>query len=162
MCDFSPVRNWLIAMMVALGGAISSVILGVAYPLIAAACFWAAFGWAAGALGFGIAASLALDTFCKCASNSPACVSTCGTMKSLMSALIPTLFVGMAMTGALAFSGAPVNWMLAVLAAAGILALGLAATLLGLLVDLGKCQSVTSLPIPPPIGGSGSGTAPVG
>lgn len=165
MCDYNAVRNWLIATMVGLGGAVSSVILGIAYPLIAIACFWAAVGWCALTIGFAFAASLALNAFCTCAADNAACASPCSAMRSLMSALLGSVFFG-GLLAVWAATHAWSSWIGALFLVAAAIALGTAAALMIWLIgSLGSCIARSA---PPPASApsplqqpTGSGAAPI-
>jgi len=92
MCDLSPVRNWLIATLVAIFAAVA-IIVGAA---IANASWW--YAWtspigmavAAGATGLAIVfcglAISALDAFCKCAAGSPKCAGPCTNLGNVLQA----------------------------------------------------------------------------
>jgi hypothetical protein len=152
MCDFASVRNWLIAANVALGGAISSVILGLAWPLIRKAGFWGGFAWSGTALTFSIIASFALTAFCKCAANIAACTLPCSIMNSLMNVFMATMF-SCAIFSLYCATHDWADWMAAAFLAAGALAGGLAAALDIWAVSLGACQ-------PPPTSSGTGGRGP--
>lgn len=88
MCDLSPVRNWLIATLIAIFAAVA-IIIGAA---IANGSWWLA--WtapigmlaAAGATGLAIIscgqAISALNTFCECAG--PRCAGPCGNLRNVL------------------------------------------------------------------------------
>lgn len=97
MCDLTPVRNWLIATVVAIFAAVA-IIIGAA---IANASWWLAWtapiGMAFAAAATGLAmlfcgfAKSALDAFCKCAAKSPACASPCSSLGNVLAAAITVL-----------------------------------------------------------------------
>jgi hypothetical protein len=159
MCSTDAIRNWFIAALVALGGAISSVILGIAYPLIAPICFWAAVAWSALTLTFTFAATSALDAFCACAAASEACTGLCGQLRSLFSAFIAFVFAGLGLA-IWAATHPFANWIAFAFTVAAMGALGFAGAIISLLFSLGSCQSRSTPPVPPPTGGPGTGTAP--
>jgi hypothetical protein len=164
MCDFNAVRNWLIAATVALGGAISSVIFGLVFPLWASGAFWAAVGWCALTIGLILGASAALDGFCKCASGSSLCGQPCAMLRTLMTALNIAMSVAALLAGRAALQGwSP--WFAGLFLVDAFIVLGIAGAVAANLVNLGSCVArSTSPPRPAPAGGTGvgtSGTAPI-
>lgn len=83
MCGFAAVRNWFIAMNVAIGGAVSSVIFAYYWPVFATGALLAALGWAAAAYAATQFETNALRSFCNCAERAGfrACALSCDELK---------------------------------------------------------------------------------
>lgn len=159
MCDFNAVLAWVIAAMVALGGAISSVIFGLVYPLWATAAFWAAAGWCGVTLGFAFAAAEALRTFCNCASASSACAGPCSMLRTLMGMFIADMFVAIGLCIATASSGWN-PWFAALFLFEAAIVTGIAFAIIVNLVSLSSCIARSTPPTPPtPPDGTGAGAA---
>jgi hypothetical protein len=104
MCNFIPVRNWLIAVSVIAAAAIWSAILAgilentLPPPLvwIAAICFAAAASWAAAGVALALLGSKVLDAYCACIAESgkSACAQQCRLAK-LAFALIVFFLLGL-------------------------------------------------------------------
>jgi hypothetical protein len=156
MCDFNPVRNWLIAALVALGGAVSSVIFGLVWPLFAPGAFWAAAGWCALTIGFVLAADSALRAFCACASGSSACTGPCSTLRTLMTMLITAMIVAAAVCIATAVQGYN-PWLGGLFLVDAFIVTGIAIAIIAYLVSLASCIARSTPPTPP--GGTGVGTS---
>ena len=152
MCNYVPVRNWLIALSIIAAAAISSAILAgvlentLPPPLvwIAAICFAAAASWAAAGFAMSLFASKALDTFCACIAESgkAACVEQCRLAK-LVFALIVFFFLSLGAICLIAsfMGGKPYVWHLAI-AGAGLVAAISAAFWFG-----GAAQSCQRVPV---------------
>jgi hypothetical protein len=91
MCDPTPIRNWLIALVAALVLAVAAIVVAIVTngSIVLA---WMSPGWMFGAAaltGGGIVAcifaTMALDTFCKCAGTR--CEGACGNMRRLILAI---------------------------------------------------------------------------
>ena len=142
MCPSSAVRNWLIAAMVALGGAISSVGLAAYWQIFYFGLFLAAASWLAAALvamGFYVNA---LNTFCSCAARHPSCRKTCADLGSTKFATIAALWVAM---GALLFAlgtGLHPAVFLVFAGGAGIAMFSMITALVSVVSELGICQTV--------------------
>lgn len=97
MCHFTPLRNWMVALGIAVGLAISSAVLGLVqlgwgpWPVIGLANLAAAGTWGFVALVILCFTIGALHRFCD------ACVATCAaectTLTAVLLPLIPALFV---------------------------------------------------------------------
>ena len=123
MCDLSPVRNWLLAMLAAILAAVA-IIVGAA---IANGSFFVAWtapaGMLAAAAATGLAilfcglAASALDVFCNCAGAS--CAGPCGNLKDVLNAV--RVMLGIQATACLAaaliawipVAGQPLMWIIA-------------------------------------------------
>jgi len=156
MCDLSPVRNWLIATLVAIFAAIA-IIIGAA---IANGSWW--YAWtapigmlaAAGATGLAIIfcgrALSALDTFCKCAGSS--CAGPCGNLRSVLIAanvvlgIQATTCLGAAAAAWIPVAGQVVMW---IIIGALVIQAGLIISAFAFMSQLATCQSPSAPPSPP-------------
>lgn len=163
MCDLSPVRNWLIATVAAIFGAVF-IIVGAA---IANGSWW--YAWmaplgmlaAAGATGLAIffcgRALAALDTFCKCAGIS--CSGPCTNLRSVLIAAHVVLGIQtMACLYAAVAAWIPVVGQVVMWTIIGSLMIqgALIISALVFLSQLATCQLSEKPPFP-----SGPGTKPV-
>jgi hypothetical protein len=168
MCDFTPVRNWLIAVGVLIGGAVSSAMFGWAWSyakvpwgaIVSSIGFWAALTWgtaAMAALGFGFKG--ALDTFCACTASKPICAAACADANAAYGGLMLALFGFNALSFGCAAYGAPTPLLiLLAVSIAAVLAGSIALTLAA--AKLSSCQSGASPTPPPPPTGGGPLTSP--
>jgi len=150
---------WFVAAMVALGGAVSSVIFAYVYPLWAEGAYWAAAGWSALAIVFAAIAVNQLKAFCACAKKSPACVSACASMNNLIAPLISLLFTGAAFAVWCATHYPLSDWVAYAYVALGLVAIGMIIAIAVNLSSLSKCQSSSANPPMPPTSPS---SGPVG
>jgi hypothetical protein len=165
MCDFTAAWGWFAAMLVAIGGAISSALFGTAFygvgPLhvLFYVGFIAAAGWVALAMAFATSLRKALDAYCACTKAVQACADACaGSIYKLLDMLQAGLGL-FALACGLTFMTS--NGVFAYIAfGLGLVATGLAIALTVALANTSKCQSSPTRTTPtPPIG---TGTAPEG
>jgi len=151
MCDFTPVRNWLLVLLTLFLAALSSVIFALIFvnspwPAISWTSFLAAAIWAGAATSIYMAqARPAVDAFCACVSSRPACATPCDQLKqSLAFANLVALLVA-AVCAINLFT--PIDGVraiaLVILVTAGVAAIFVC---LGFAVTLGSCQSPPSSP----------------
>ena len=154
MCDLSPVRNWLIATLVAIFAAVA-IIVGAA---IANGSWWyawtALFGMLAAAAATGLAilfcgfALSALNTFCACAGSK--CAGPCGNLRNVL--IAANVVLGIQATACLAaalvawipVAGQPVMW---IIIGALLIQTILIISAFAFMSQLATCQ--TSPPVPP-------------
>lgn len=156
MCDISPIRNWLIATLIAIIAAVA-IIIGAA---IANGSWWLAwtspFGMlaAAGATGLAIVfcgrAISALDTFCECAGSS--CTGPCRNLRSVLVAA--NVVLGIQATTCLAAAAAawiPVVGQVIMWTIIGALTIqtALIISAFAFISQLASCQSTPAPPRPP-------------
>jgi hypothetical protein len=165
MCNFTAVWGWFAAALVAIGGAVSSVIFGVVFiyagpfDWLGRVAFFAAAMWAAISVGLFVGVRDALDDYCRCTMRIQACVDACaGAVRGLLTAIGVTI-------GLLVIACVTAVFQLQV----GWVALALATALLGLVIALGialadvsRCQNQPPTPPTPPTPPVGTGTAPTG
>jgi hypothetical protein len=126
MCNFIPVRNFLIALGILAGLAGSSAIFALmwerfgGYPPVAVISYAAASSWAIAAALLCKFALDALTIFCNCAAAIPACASACGFLTALLRILGVLLLALFAVCAVLSGDILELEWplRLAVLAAA--------------------------------------------
>src|SRR5262245_29274325 len=98
MCNFIPVRNWLITLGILVGFAATSAIFAMLWqrhgglPIVTTISYAAASTWALAALGALYATTSALTMFCNCAGRVAACASACASIRPLLTALMGDLF----------------------------------------------------------------------
>ena len=168
MCDFTPVRNALIALAVFVGLAVSSAFFawGWTYSktpwgaIVASVCFWVAATWCMAA---GVALGILLNAvraFCACARKvNAACASPCDSIEGAIFTLAAALLTMFITCGALGSGASGVDATVALfllVIAFFIAAFGTVMTLIGSL-NLASCQSA---PRPGPPSGPPGGTGP--
>lgn len=156
MCDFSPVRNWLIAFFSLVAAAVSSAVFAWAWStsgtpwgqIISTVSYWAAFGWCLGALFALSSLSDALRAFCECAAANSICADACKRLTVALFTLAATLMILLAASGA---SATGVGFAAQIALLIGITGATVASTIVfAVALDLASCQSTTP-PTPPPI-----------
>jgi hypothetical protein len=153
MCDTSRIIGLLTLVLVLLGGAVSSWIFGLAWQhggwlaWLALVGFGAAITFSVTAMASLFAARDALDAFCLCAANIPACAGPCAALRRDIVFLAGLLTVAVAANVAAVFASTAAAVVLFVLALA---ALGVAIAIIASAVALGNCQSAVAPPMPPP------------
>src|SRR5262245_12319920 len=99
MCDWTPVRNWLIAALVSMALAVASIFIALnlsSVPQSIAMLFAAAFaGIAIGLISLALGA---LTTFCACAG--PSCAGPCSNLRTTLLAV--NIVLGIQVTACLA------------------------------------------------------------
>jgi hypothetical protein len=169
MCNLTPVKLWLAAVLAAIVATIA-IIIGAAIAngsfVEANKSFWGML--AAGVVAFGAVflcgmASSALNTFCTCAKASPKCAGPCSSLNSVLTAA--KVVLGIQATDCLlaAFPALiPIIgqiWMWIIVAAL-LIQLGLIISAIAFLNQLDSCQNV--IPPTPPTPPTGTGPAPKG
>ena len=168
MCDISPVRNWLIATLVAIFAAVS-IVIGAAIANNIWYLAWTSpigMALAAGATGLailfcGLAAS-ALDTFCKCAG--PRCAGPCGNLASVLVAA--RVVLGIQATACLwaalqAWIPGAGQFLMWIIVGAMLIQAALLISAIAFLSQLSSCQMAPTGPTGPPTGaGPGSSGTP--
>jgi hypothetical protein len=97
MCNFIPVRNWLIALGIFAGFAASSAYFAMiwqksgGFPIVTSISYSAAGSWAVSALITMAFTFGALATFCTCAAAVPACAAACTAIRTALTALMVAL-----------------------------------------------------------------------
>lgn len=148
MCDFAPVRNWVTAVGVLLGLAVSSAVFAFVMSqgktpwtqIVSTISYWAAATWctAGGITCFGL--SSAVDTYCKCAKDQGTCTKACRDFQlALWGAVSAFLAVGIMSLGLA--TGASDPGVLIVLWIAIIGATMAEINLIVTSANLGSCQS---------------------
>jgi hypothetical protein len=118
MCNFIPVRNFLITLGILAGFAGSSAIFALmwerfgGYPPVAVISYTAAATWAISAVLVSTFALNALTTFCTCAAAIPACASACGFLTALVRLLSVCLVSLFALCAVLAGDILELGWPL--------------------------------------------------
>jgi hypothetical protein len=145
MCDFSSVRNWLIATVVTIFAVVALLIVAGPLGMIAAAALTGV------AIGCCTSAIAALDTFCVCAG--PSCAGPCSGLRALLVIANMALAVQVAacLANALAafipFYGLWLIWSIIIpLIVQAIIILGVLAAL----SRLATCQATSAPPLPQP------------
>jgi hypothetical protein len=151
MCDWTPVRNWLIAALIAIALAVVAIFVAISLGSVAQAIAMlvaAAFtGLAIGAISLAIGA---LDTFCACAG--PSCAGPCGNLRGILIAV--NVVLGIQVTACLTTALVvliPIlgQWLggrqIYVIYGALVAQLVLIAAAIGFMTQLATCQ-----PAPPP------------
>lgn len=157
MCDLTPVRNWLIATLVAIF-AVVSVIVGAA---IANGSWWLAwtapFGMLAAAALTGVAiifcgqAISALDTFCKCAGAR--CMGPCDNLRNVLNAarvvlgIQATSCLGAALAAWIPVAGQVVMW---IIIGSLLIQAALIISAFAFMSQLATCQAAPAPPVTPP------------
>jgi hypothetical protein len=163
MCDPTPIRNWLTAILVAIIAAIALIVAAA----IANSSFWLAWtspGWMlAAAAATGAAALLcagalsALETFCTCAGSS--CAGACSNMRNTVNAARVVLGIQAltCLTAALSawipVAGQVLMW---IIIGALVIQAALIASAIGFYAQLTSCATAA-----PPLGSGGSGLSSV-
>ena len=99
MCNFIPVRNWLIALGIFVGFAVSSAYFAMlwqksgGFPLVTTISYSATGTWCASALITAAFTFGALASFCTCAAAVPACAAGCTSIRTALTALTVALVV---------------------------------------------------------------------
>ncbi len=167
MCDSTPVRNWLIAALVAVFAAVA-IIIGAA---IANGSWW--YAWtspigmlaAAGVTGLALVfvnrAIAALDAFCACAGA--ACAGPCRNLRAVLVAAAAVLGIqavaclAAALVAWIPIAGQPVMW---IISGALLIQAALIISAFVFMSQLATCQTATP-PVPPPGGPGKPPTQPV-
>ena len=161
MCDPTPIRNWLLAIVAAIVVAIALIIAAA----VTNGSFWLAWqspGWMAGAFAATALAALfcgfaidALDVFCKCAGSK--CSGECANMRNTLNAARVVLGIqALACLYAALQAWIPIYGLGVMIAigAALVIQLGLIASAIFFFSALERCNN-----LPPP---TGSGSGPLG
>lgn len=148
MCNFTPVRNWVIAVGVLLGLAVSSAVFGFVMSqgklpwtqIISTISYWAAVTWctAGGITCFGL--NSAVDTYCTCAKDRGTCTKACRDFQlafwGIASAFLALWVVSMALATGVSDPGSLlVFW--GVIIGASLAGIGLVIAS----ISLGSCQT---------------------
>jgi hypothetical protein len=170
MCDWTPVRNWLIAALVAIALAVAAIFVAInlasvaqAIAMLVAAGFT---GLAIGAISFALGA---LSTFCACAGQS--CAGPCGNLRGIL--LAANVVLGIQLTACLTTAAIvliPIlgQWLggrqIYVIYGALVIQLGLIAAAFTFMAQLATCQPAPppTTPTPPTPPTPPVGTGPVG
>jgi hypothetical protein len=103
MCNFIPLRNFLISLGILAGFAATSAMFAMlwqkngGFPLVTTISFSAAATWALSALMVLYFTMSALTTFCTCAARVAACAAACSAIRPLLltlTGLLVALFAG--------------------------------------------------------------------
>lgn len=164
MCDLTPVKLWLAAILVAI---LAAVALIVSAAIVNSSFFeaynaiWLMLAAAAASAGAALlcgAASSALDAFCACAKGSPKCAGPCGSLSTVLSAAKTVLGIQAmdclwaALQAWIPVIGQIVMWVIIV---ALVVEFALIVSALAFLSQLDSCQAPT--PKPPTGGGAPTG-----
>jgi hypothetical protein len=118
MCNFIPVRNWLITLGILAGFAGTSAVFAMlwqkngGFPLVTTISYSAAATWAAGALTAWYFTTSALTTFCTCAGRVSACAAACASLRIFLTILMIDLYALCGLCAVEAGDWAGLEWYL--------------------------------------------------
>ena|SRR5947209_8719130 len=148
MCDFGPVRNWVTAVGVLLGLAVSSAVFAFVMAqgkapwtqIVSTISYWAAATWCTAGGFTCIGLNSAVNTYCNCAKDRGSCAKACRDFQiafwGVASAFLAVGIASMALaTGASLPGDLIVFWIMIIGATAAEIGLVMAS------INLGSCQS---------------------